>query len=210
LRHRGHCLAIAGLTLLIHSYGRPASAQTFSYGVKAGANVSTLQIQSTDLIISPSSRSGVHAGVYVDFRLAGAFGVQVEGLVSQKGTIIKDDPRYDGDLDVRVNYLDVPVLVSYRFAISRTVTLQALAGPVLSLKIGDKQQEGSTVLEEGEKQALTSSDFGLSIGGAVLIKSLVVDIRYVWGVLNINDDLDRDELIVRNRMLSVAVGWRLK
>lgn len=187
----------------------PASAQTLTIGAKAGVNVSTLRIQATDLILSPSNRLGAEAGVYVQRRLRGAFGLQIEGLVSQKGTII-DDPRFGGELKVRVNYLDVPVLGRYQLTLSPRTTIHFLAGPVFSFKVGDKQQIGSEVLEEGEKQVFTSGDFGLSVGGAVTIKNILVDVRYVFGVANINDDLDRDELIVRNRALSVSVGWRIK
>ena len=45
--------------------------------------------------------------------------------------------------------------------------MHALGGAVLSFRLGDRQRMGDEVLEEGEKQAFTNTDFGLSVGGAV-------------------------------------------
>jgi hypothetical protein len=53
-------------------------------------------------------------------------------------------------------------------------------------------------------------DFGLSVGGAATIHRVVVDYRYVFGVPNINDDIDRTELTVRTRAWSISVGLRFK
>ena len=202
--------ALGALVLVCLVKVPEASAQTLTFGVKAGVTSSTLEIEATDLIISPSSRIGAEAGVFVARKLFGSFEGQIEGLASQKGTIIKDDPRYAGDLKVRITYLDVPALLGYRFALSQKAAVHALAGAVFSLRLHDKQLEGSDVLEAGVKQAFTSGDVGLSLGGAVTFRQMSVDVRYVWGLSNINDDVDRDELTARNRTWSVSVGWRLK
>jgi hypothetical protein len=202
--------ALGALVLLCLVKVPEASAQTLTFGVKAGVTSSTLEIEATDLIISPSKRVGAEAGVFLSRKLFGSFEGQIEGLASQKGTIIKDDPRFAGDLKVRITYLDVPALLGYRFALSQKATVHALAGAVFSFRLHDNQLEGSDVLEEGVKQAFTSGDVGLSLGGAVTFGQMLVDVRYVWGLSNINDDVDRDELTARNRTWSVSVGWRLK
>jgi len=203
-------VALGTLALICLVPAPDASAQALTFGVKGGVTSATLEIEATDLIISPSKRVGAEAGVFVTRKLFGAFEGQIEGLASQKGTIIKDDPRYAGDLKVRITYLDVPALLGYRFALSPKTAVHALAGGVFSIRLHDKQLEGSDVLEEGVKQAFTSGDVGLSLGGAVSFRQMLVDVRYVWGLSNINDDVDRDELTARNRTWSVSVGWRLK
>ena len=202
--------ALGALVLLCLVRVPEASAQTLTFGVKGGVTSSTLEIEATDLIITPSKRIGAEAGVFVTRKLFGSFEGQIEGLASQKGTIIKDDPRFAGDLKVRITYLDVPALLGYRFPLSQKAAVHALAGAVFSFRLHDKQLEGSDVLEEGVKQAFTSGDVGLSLGGAVTFGQMLVDVRYVWGLSNINDDVDRDELTARNRTWSVSVGWRLK
>ena len=187
-----------------------AQGEEMSFGVRAGMNVSTMEFQSTDVIITPSNRFGLLAGVYTSGRLAGDLGLQVEALFNQKGTIIRDDPRFEGDIDIRIGYLDVPVLLKYRFGWSATKTFEVLAGPVFSVRLNDRQKIGSTVLGDFEKQAFIDSDSGVSVGGAMSFDRLSIDVRYIWGWLNINDDFDRDELAARNRALSVSVGWRLR
>ena len=206
---RRSAVALGGVVLLLFCPVPNALAQGLIYGVKGGVTNARLDIQATDLIISPSPRIGAEAGVYVTRKLFGPIDGQIEALVSQKGTVLKNDPRFDGDLKVRITYLDVPALLGYRVALSQKTALHALAGGVFSFRISDKQLEGSEELEEGVKQAFTSTDIGLSVGGAISFRQILVDVRYVWGLTNINNDVDRDELTVRNRTLSVSVGFRI-
>jgi outer membrane protein with beta-barrel domain len=207
---RRSAVALGSVLLLLLCRVPDALAQGLTYGVKGGVTNATLDIQATDLIISPSARIGAEAGVYVTHKLFGPIDGQIEGLLSQKGTVLKDDPRFAGDVKVRITYLDVPALLGYRVALSRRTALHALGGGVFSFRISDKQLEGSQELEEGVKQAFTSTDVGLSVGGAISFGQMLVDVRYVWGLTNINNDVDRDELTVRNRTLSVTVGLRLR
>ncbi len=195
----GFCLLVIGVT--------PAAGQSFSIGLKGGATVANLQIVATDSTLDPRYRAGLVAGVFAGHDFGGGFGVQIEGLLSQKGTTIRD-PRFDGDLDVKLTYLDVPVLARYRLRLSQGTSLHFLAGPVFSLRVADSQSIGGTDLGEDEGQAFTTGDLGLSIGGAVELGKAVIDVRYAWGISNINDDIDRDELIVRTRTFGVTVGWR--
>ena len=202
------CVLVAWCVLAARAAS--AQGQEMSIGVRGGVNVSTLEILATDVIITPSNRIGFLGGVYANGRLVGGLGLQVEALFNQKGGKIKDDPRFQDDLDIRIDYLDVPVLLRYRFGASSGRAFEVHAGPVFSVRLNDHQKIGDTVLADFEKQHLLRSDHGLSLGGAVSFDKLVVDVRYIWGALNINDDFDRDELTLRNRALSVTVGWRLR
>ena len=202
------CRFALGLILIALS-PVPAAAQSFTLGLKGGVTVANLQILATDSTLDPRDRAGLTAGVVAGREFGHGFGAQVEGLLTQKGTTIRD-PRFDGDLDVRITYVDVPVLARYRFRLSDRMSLHALAGAVFSLKAGDLQRIGGEEVSEAERQKFTAGDFGLSIGGAVELGRFVFDGRYVWGVPNINDDIDREELIVRTKMLGVTVGYRWK
>lgn len=187
----------------------PAAAQGWSWGLKAGGTSSNLEILSSDTTLIPEFRAGAVAGAFFDRHLFKGFGVQIEGLLNQKGTIIRD-PRFDGKLEVRLNYLDVPVLGQYTLKLSRNFALHALGGPVLSLKVNDTYVAGGETLDDADEQQLKSTDFGLSVGGAATIHRVVIDYRYVFGVPNINDDIDRTELTVRTRAWSISVGLRFK
>ena len=209
---RNRAVGAVGFVLLTLIGQRVAFAQgqEMSVGVRAGVNISTLEFLATDVIITDSNRTGFLAGIYASGRLAGGLGLQVEGLFNQKGTIIKDDPRFEDDISIRIDYFDVPVLLKYRFGWSATKAIDLHAGPVFMVRLNDHQKIGSTVLADFEKQALTTTDAGFSIGGAVSFDRLSVDVRYIWGSQNLNDDFDRDELEARNRTLSLSVGWRLR
>jgi len=201
--------SLGPLTLAMVVTATPAAAQGWGWGVKAGGTSSNLEIVSAETLLTPEVRGGAVAGGFVDRHLFDGVGVQIEGLLNQKGTIIRD-PRFDGKLEVRLNYLDVPVLGRYTVKLSRHVALHALAGPVFSVKVSDTYVRGTETLDESEEQVLKSTDFGLSIGGAATIHKFLIDYRYVFGVPNINDDIDRTELTVRNRSWSISVGLRFK
>ena len=198
-----------GFLLLALTLASPAAAQKWSWGVKAGGTAANLEILSADTTLSPEVRAGAVAGGFFDYHLFDGVSVQIEGLLNQKGTVIRD-PRFDGRLDVRLNYLDVPVLGQYTFKLSKHLALHALAGPVFSFKVSDTYVQGGETLDDAEEQVLKSTDFGLSVGGAATFHRVIVDYRYVWGVPNINDDIDRTELTVRTRSWSISVGLRFK
>ena len=187
----------------------PAAAQSFTLGAKGGATVANVQVVATDLTLDPGERVGLVAGAFAGKDLGAGFGVQIEGLLTQKGTTIRD-PRFPGDLQVKLAYVDVPVLARYRLTLSQRTAVHFLAGPVFSLKVGDSQRIGGDEVPDEEKQVFRSGDLGLSVGGAFEFARTSIDVRYVFGVPNINDDIDRDELIVRTRTLAVTAGWRWK
>ena len=118
-----------------------AQGQEMSVGVRAGVNISTIEFLATDVIITDSNRTGFLAGIYASGRLAGGLGLQVEGLFNQKGTIIRDDPRFEDDIDIRIDYLDVPVLLKYRFGWSATKAFEVHAGPVFMVRLNDRPED---------------------------------------------------------------------
>lgn len=107
----------AAATLLVVAATPTVHAQSISFGLKAGANLSNL---SGDLANQNqyNNRLGFHGGVMVNFGLANKMvSIQPEILYSQKGfryanqsiTVLGNTFRNTGS--VRYDYIDVPILV---------------------------------------------------------------------------------------------------
>ena len=173
------------IALLIVVLGLQAgvSAQSFHLGVTVGDNLS--KINSTSF--NTAFKSGFLAGAYAQIRFGEHWGLQPEVLFVQTQT--KTDSNfnqiYSGVVadpttlkDVKLNYLAIPVLLTYR--ILKIIDLQA--GP----QFGVLMNNNKTLLENGQN-AFKGSDVTILAGAEVHILRLRVYARYGWGVGNINN-----------------------
>jgi hypothetical protein len=137
------------------------------------------------------------------------------------------------DLDAKliINYLEVPALVKATFGTN--TKFHFIAGPSIGIGLGGKyryeynavytdgnitemeHQEASGKVKFGESEDENSEDvylkervdFGLQIGGGVLIKEKVlVDLRYGIGLTNLGGGLSDGDDKIQNRVLQITVG----
>ena len=173
-------LALLTVVLGIHA---GASAQSFSLGADLGANLS--KINSTSF--NTAFKSGFLAGAYAQIRFGKHWGLQPELLFIQSQT--KTDSSFNdiygsvlknpGQLqDIHLNYLGIPVLLTYR--ILKIIDLQA--GPQFGILLNNNK----TLLENGQN-AFKGQDVTILAGAEVHILRLRVYARYGWGLGNINN-----------------------
>jgi hypothetical protein len=99
--------------------------------------------------------------------------------------------------EVKLNYLSIPLLLSYRPV--SFITLQA--GPQFSILMN----KHSTFLENG-KEAFKNGDFSMVGGAQVNILKLRVYGRYGIGLANINDIDNRDNWKSQTVQLGVGIA----
>ena len=137
----------------------------------------------------------------------------------------------DLDAKVIVNYLEVPVLMKATFGTN--TKFHFIAGPSIGVGLGGRyryeynalysdgntteveHEEASGKVKFGEPEDEDSEDaylkervdFGLQIGGGVLIKEkILVDLRYGIGLTNLGGGLSDENDKVQNRVLQITVG----
>ena len=192
----------------------PAVAQvsTGPISVKAGFNYSNLCVDEDLLGINADARAGFLAGVSFSPPIRDAFSMQVEALVTQKGSIVDDFDGFGTDLEARINYLEIPVLGRYTFGLNDRASLHLLAGPAFSIRLSDTQELGDIELEEGDKIDVAGFDFGFVVGGAFeVVQKWTIDLRYTWGLSNVNGGsalFPSDIVEAKNRTFSFSVGYR--
>lgn len=133
--------------------GTSSFAQGFGWGVKAGLNVSGMNNTGLD------SKTGLTAGVFVDYRFNDWIGMSADLLFSREGAMLKSG----GDKYIaKTNYLNLPILAKFYVLDQLAFNIGIQPGVLLSGK--DK------VKESGEETAFTTTnnyksfDFAFPVG----------------------------------------------
>ncbi|MDP2685790.1 MAG: porin family protein [Aequorivita sp.] len=154
----------------------------FRIGFKAGVNVASIGGDDTFGIGSFGSRTGFHVGALVEVPINEKFSIQPEILYSAKGS------NYDfssGDTDIKLDYIDLPILVKYHIIQG----LSAELGPVIGVLVKADADDGDET--EDIKEFYKSTDIGLGVGASYrLPMGVFFSLRYNKGLTDINDDPD--------------------
>jgi len=180
------------------------------FGVQLGLNSAKLSGEQiiTDgttesFPIKSSAKSGLNMGLNYDFEISENLYVQPGLYFSQKGT--KGDFVYPwGSIekwDLRVNYLEIPVLIKYKFEINDDISILGLAGPsynlglsgeLISIDNDDKPDTYDLDLinnyddkdNDGNTYAWKKTYFGFQIGAGVMYQNFELKLMYTAGLSN--------------------------
>lgn len=215
-----------------------ASAQDkIAFGVRAGVNINSLRYSgdSESLYNDLESRAGFHVGAVMDWNVAGSFYIQ-PGIYfttrGAKGEWSESDEDYSYKLTEKLNmsYLQIPVLASYRFAVSDAVKIDVNVGPYIAFGLGGKVKIEETETYMGETERTSDKydifgkstddkdkgdfkrfDAGLRFGAGVNIHRFYVGVSYDLGLTNLahtGDDYrwsSKDKF--KNGALNISVGY---
>jgi len=159
------------ITILILAAGT-ATAQHVNFGVKGGLNSFTIN---TDNSSGFDSKIGLHAGLLGHIHLNDQYALQPELVYSMQGAT-------SGNTDIKLDYINVPLLVQYMF--DNGFRIQA--GPQLGLLLNAKAENGSSV---DIKDDFKSIDLGLNIGASYIHppSGFGIDARYNLGFSDISE-----------------------
>jgi len=174
-------------------------AQGFHIGAKAGANI--FKIDGTAM--KDEFKFGYNLGGFAELNFSDKWGIQPEVMWNQTNyrTASNFNEIYPGgksDLEGKLNYLSIPVLLS--FSPVKFISFQA--GP----QFGVLLNKDKTLFDNG-KQAFKNGDFSMLGGVQLNIGALKVGGRYVVGLANINDIDDREKW--KNQGFQVYLGTRI-
>jgi opacity protein-like surface antigen len=159
------------------------NAQMLKFGVKGGANFSSLEGDNIDSSIYTS----FHFGGMVEISLLENLSLQPELLYSSQGAKVDDAAVKD----INYNYVTVPVLAKF-YLTSKKFSLEA--GPQFSFLVNQNvsdQFEGETF------------DFAVAGGlGYNITEHFLIQARYVAGLTQANKDAE-----VTNRVIQLSLGY---
>lgn len=181
-----------------------AQDQPAAVGVKGGVNFADLQFDTDAGDGNFDRRAGFVGGLFVIWPANRRVALQTEALFSQKGAKVDQD-GIDGK--IKLDYLDVPVLLRVSSNPLVQTSFHAFAGPSFGIRVRARAKgdfEGETS-DEDISDDIERLDMGLVVGAGIDIGHLTIDGRYSWGLSDVFKD---DEVKVKNRVLSIMAGFR--
>lgn len=171
-----------------------AKAQHTQFGVKAGLNSSTINIENAQDL---ESILGFHVGGLAHIHISPHFAVQPEIVYSAQGGETQNNGK------VKLGYINVPVLAQYMF--DKGFRLQT--GPQVGFLTSAEVKTDDDVEVDIDDQ-YKSIDFAWVFGGGYLFNSgLGIDARYNLGLSNIRDRPDYEG---QNRVFQVGLFYQFK
>ena len=168
------------------------------FGVLAGGVFA--KVGGSDATGDIKTRVGIAAGGFVTIGVSKNFAIEPEALFVQKGAKQEESGVTS---NLKLSYVEVPVLLKLRFPGSGTVVPHVYAGPYLGFKAGchlsgtDGTVSASVNCDEDPFNfKVKSTDFGATFGGGVDVGRAIIDVRYDLGFSKIGDDTGGDNDIM--------------
>jgi len=170
------------LAVLITFLALPAFPQLLKFGIKAGAETTTVpeytSITSGQAAIDAAENAqwGWHAGIFVRIKLLGIY-LQPEAVFASQTfdynvTDVSGNPQ--GLLSQKFNRLSIPLLIGFKLG-----PVRINAGPAASIAIGSPEDLlNDPNFQDMYKSAVWGYQAGLGID---LFKKLTLDARYAGG-----------------------------
>lgn len=183
-----------------------AQAQGPAFGLKGGLNFSTLNVEGAD----QKGRFGFNGGVFGRTSPGLMLGLQAELLYSTRGSSADYSAFFglvDQNVDFRLNYIELPLLLSIRPVEILDLHVGGYAGYLLSAQVKTSGDLG-TATETLDRDNFKSLDAGVAIGAALNLGPAQIGVRYLHGLTKIAEG-DAADLVLgdaRNSCLQMYVG----
>jgi len=186
------------ITLLTIFNITKAQESPMSFNIRGGMNFTTFggDLDDTKTVLKQQVGVGMEYAIYRNVFLLTGIDYQT------KGTKIK--PESGNNIKFNAAYLQVPLHVAYKFALSDKVKLSAEAGPYVAYGIGGKIKGERKVNAFGDGR-LKKFDCGVGVAiGAEFYRNFL-KIGYDYGMCDISD-IKRTK--IKNRSLFITSGYR--
>lgn len=174
-------------------------AQGLHVGFKGGVNIFKVDGKS----FNDEFKFGYHLGAFAELNINSTWGIQPELLWSQTNYRTGNSfnavyPNGVNDVKGKLNYLAIPVLLSYR-----PVKLLALqVGPQFGILLNQDKN-----LVNNTKDAFKKGDFSLLAGAQLNLLKFKGGVRYVIGLSDINDVENQNKW--KNQGFQIYIGVRI-
>jgi hypothetical protein len=209
-------LAVLTVTVVAALCPVAAQAQAFGVGVRGGLNYSTMSLE-----LAPDEdidyKTGLHAGVVLAYDIHRVFGLEVDGLYTQKGFKVQETVGtsvLEGTLTPA--YIEIPLLAKLRYPLGG-VAPRLLAGGSVAFEVSCKANakvDGVTVVDgvdcddpQIQAEERKKTEWSLLFGGGVEIAAgpavVFLDVLYDLGVTNLDPTSTQT---VKNRAWMFSAG----
>jgi hypothetical protein len=223
IRHTAILAAAFGVVLPAAVFAQTAMTRP-TFGILIGTNIATISDADQGIgdvvggAFDKKNRIGFDAGVFMKVPLTGMLSLQPEVHYVQNGVSITSSTGNVGSLDLKIDYLEIPVLfrldVSGAGASVHPILLAGASGAYRVRCSLSATGQGNSVSQNcnagaDSQDPFKKSDFGL-VGGAGIAftsmgHSLSLQARYTYGLSSIATK-DTETSKPKNRALAILLG----
>ncbi len=183
-----------------------ASAQGFSWGIKGGANLTSLTAMDNSCY-----KFSAFGGAFAEYRFNDRWAISPELLYSRQGCNFDDILLVMGNGDsytltdrvMRLNYLNVPVLAKFYVCKHLSIDLGPQVGFLLNAT-NKSTLDGSESIVTGT-EGYHTVDLSVGLGVTYNYKSFLVSGRYNQGLTNV---IKEDAGNTKHSVFQLGVGYR--
>ena len=173
-----------------------AQERKLGFGVKAGVAATSLTIPKGEKSQS-SYRAGFTGGFFADYRFNSRLALSADLLYARQGADIKLNG--DGENRMKLDYLQIPVLVN--FYLTRSLAVKAGIQPAFFL-------DGSEVYNSSIRSSSASTDWAIPVGLSYELNcGVIFEARYNAGVKYSVDEFD---FPMHTVAFAFTVGYRFR
>ncbi|WP_036930179.1 porin family protein [Prevotella sp. 10(H)] len=204
------------LILLMLSANLSAQDKPLTFGVKAGVNLSNFTGKGAK---GTDSRVGFNAGVTLDYQFTQELYLLTGLEFTMKGSqfeLLSIEGEYSGKLKENPMYLQIPIHLGYKLAVTDATKIVFHAGPYIAYGIGGKTKLSNQEKFEYDGLEFNSSnlfgkdrykrfDMGLGLGVGAEFGKICADLGFDYGFLNMSRHSDYK---VRNMNAYLTLGYK--
>ncbi len=190
------------IVLLVVFFSVSTAYAQFSIGPKVGFTTSKLSIDKSE--IQESFRSNFLGGAFV--RIGTKKYIQVEANFTPKGGVFNSNTVDFAAKSIKLNTIEMPVLIGMRLLNLSVANLRIMAGPVASYVV-DKE----IILKPGaigtiDKDIIKDLIWGFQGGVGIDVLMFALDVRYERGL---NDIFKSDNFEMKPSLFNVSLGLKV-
>jgi len=195
----------------------PASAGAQEVGVKFGGSYATMAPGPAPAE-RQTSQDGNAAGMWFRTPAWRRISFQIDALYTQKGRWMMDNSVFEHTTDIRIKYIELPVVVRTDFPLSNPkMRLHVVVGGAPAFKRSGRVTRDIRVDLRRARETLDIServenfDLGVVAGAGFEYSRLLLELRYIYGtrpVMSSEDGLSSGPT-VKNRAVTMMMGLRV-
>lgn len=183
--------------------------------IKGGVNMSTARVYQNDVKLDTKSITGYGIGFLFNIPFEGKLHFSPSLAYNKRGYIYTPKSGTITEYQNSIHYFDIVPNLSLYIPVGKNF-IAISAGPHLSVALAGNEKTSTSTGSSSSKMIFSlSGNYGfIDLGtGAALgfhTKKIVVEAAFQLGLANINNNVEADFRNIRNRMLSLQVGYYLK
>ena len=187
----------AGLAPAAPQPSRSQNQQGFGFGIKGGFLFNSFDQANADF----DSKTGTAIGIFFGGNRTGAVGVMGEILYAKKSAGRLGVESLTQDL----YYLEIPILARINIGSSSVngLSVYGIVGPVFDILLKAKQNNFDV------KDNYEALNLGIIAGGGVEFLRFIAELRYNWGLRNIQNGNLATTNEIKTRTFMVLFGFRI-